>query len=145
MNLLYKKGKKLHTNPIWKGKDANYRSKHARVTTRHGRSKVCDNCNKKVKRTEWHCKTGDYDNLERGNWLELCPLCHRAEDRKNGRVPWGYKMHCIPVVGTKDGVEYRFESTKDAINKTGVKSSNIYNCLNGLASTTGGYKWRYEE
>jgi hypothetical protein len=38
-----------------------------------------------------------------------------------------------------------YKSLTEAFNKTGIKRTNISNCLTGLSKSAGGYKWKYKQ
>jgi hypothetical protein len=37
-----------------------------------------------------------------------------------------------------------YKSLNEAFNETGIKRTNISNCLTGLSKSAGGYKWKYK-
>jgi len=71
----------------WKGEKATYNSKHRWIQKHWNKTGVCEMCKKKTvpfgKRhfgTEWANISGHYDRLDRTDWKELCPTCHRRFD-----------------------------------------------------------------
>lgn len=78
-----------------------------------------------------------------------------------GGFQWRYKNREInigkyikPEIGgikpiiqlTKENkIVKEYKSLTEAFNITGIKSSNISNCLTGLSKSAGGYKWKYKK
>jgi len=90
----------------------------------------------------------------------LSQVCHRDDNKENNCVDnlfWGTSMDNVddchnkgrhakpkrPVIAeTSDGLEYSFESTREAERKTGIPSATIsYYCKSGI--NAGGLIWKY--
>lgn len=56
-----------------------------------------------------------------------------------------YKMNARSVVGCKDGIEYVFDSLRNAALSTGCDHSTISKCCRNKKRTTHGYSWRFAE
>ena len=87
------------------------------------------------------------DENKHNNRVENLEWCTRQYNANygTGKVRRG-QMSWVPVIGTdKNGNEYRFESMKEAAEKTGAGFRNISMCCQGAKGrpTAGGYKWRY--
>lgn len=75
---------------FWKGEDASYNAKHRWIQKHWTKTDICINCNNHVlprpetrlkHATHWANISGQYKR-ERNDWLELCPKCHVAFDKK---------------------------------------------------------------
>lgn len=78
----FKKGQ-IPTN--YKGENAKYATKHQWVYYHFGKANRCENkeCNyKNPKRYHWANISGKYLR-DRGDWIMLCPSCHKKMDRKD--------------------------------------------------------------
>lgn len=51
----------------------------------------------------------------------------------------------IPVIGSRNGKEYYFESMIAAEKALGIYATDISKCCRGLRKQTSGYTWRYAE
>lgn len=69
----------------WKGKDADYCTKHMWLYNRYGTAKKCENLDCEFtdsKRFEWANISGEYKR-EREDYAQLCSKCHRNWDCGN--------------------------------------------------------------
>ena len=67
-------------NPMWRGGDACYESKHERIYVRFGRPRKCERCGTETaKKYEWANLSGNFLD-DRTDWIRLCTSCHRLFD-----------------------------------------------------------------
>lgn len=72
---------------MWKGDNASYRSQHIWLERHYQKTGICQNCGGSGK-TDWANKSGNYNRLDRSDWIELCRTCHKNYDFKyNIRKP----------------------------------------------------------
>ena len=83
-----KPGRVKELNPLWKGNNASYSSKHKWIQKYWQKTGVCEKCGKSPKPygnrkwgTEWHSLDGEYNREDRKTWLELCKSCHKIFDK----------------------------------------------------------------
>jgi len=67
-------------------------------------------------------------------------LAHKGRKRPEGA---GKKTHA--VIGTKDGVEYCFNSVSEAAKFIGSHRASVHKCCTGKQKTGMGYTWKYKE
>lgn len=72
----------------WKGNDASYTSKHKWILKHWIKTGICQKCGAvpipkgRLKHgTQWHNIDHEYDRDNKDTWVELCPKCHRKEDK----------------------------------------------------------------
>lgn len=72
-------------NNAWKGTDAKYQAKHARLYRSQGQPKKCEVCaTTTAKSYDWANLTGDYDNPK--DYRRMCRSCHRRYDNARRRA-----------------------------------------------------------
>ena len=72
--------------------------------------------------------------------MRQAKLGHKQSDETIARRTAKTKK---PVIGSKDGIETRFESIKDASDELGIDSSCISKVCKGKRNTYKGYVWKY--
>ena len=77
----WSQGKYWATSELLKTDMLAYKAMHKRINRRFEKTGKCVNCNIE-KRTVWASIDHKYIEHDRSNWLELCPKCHSAMDRK---------------------------------------------------------------
>lgn len=83
----YRKTRINELNPMWKGDDANYFSKHTVIRKRLGTPKFCEHCkNSKLRHRQyqWANISGTYKR-DLTDWVRLCVKCHIKYDKSLGR------------------------------------------------------------
>lgn len=71
-------------NPLWKGDDAGYGSKHDWIKKWYGEAIKCEDCGTTTaKKYDWANISGKYLR-DRSDWKRLCRKCHhKMDDRGN--------------------------------------------------------------
>ena len=129
------------------GRRYHYDTHHSNLRRKFGKANKCEFCNSKIaKRYEWALKKGKKHSLNKSNYYELCPSCHRKYDMtddirhrmsasKKGRVA----VNKVSVINSNGDI---FDSITDAQNKTGILRTSIHNCLTNKSKTAGGLQWK---
>ena len=99
-------------------------------------------------------EAADYVNLQPGNITNAC----KGNLKTYGGYQWRYVDEEPPKIGEYVSqnarvVQYdtnwnkikEYERIADAVNETGVSSSNIISCCTGRSNSSGGYIWRYKD
>lgn len=68
----------------WKGDDVGYFALHSWLRRAYGDPAACEHCGS-AEQVQWANRTGLYLR-DRGDWLHLCPRCHRQYDIQNGLI-----------------------------------------------------------
>lgn len=118
----------------------NYMNVHKWLQTNAVKPNLCSFCNKPGSRIEWALKKGKSYEKVIDNFIPLCSSCHTAYDN---RIEHLSRVKHKKVVALSEGVELRFVSIKQAIEKTGVLGTSISNNLSGRSKSAGGFKWYY--
>lgn len=83
------------------------------------------------------------DNNPANNMASNLEWCTQKENLEYCEKQHRKARPAIAVIGTKDGIEYYFNSLTEAQNATGCFLSNISMCCKFPSRTIHGYKWRY--
>lgn len=73
-------------NPMWKGDEAGYGSKHDWIKKWHGEPEFCEGCGKEeAKKFDWANLSGKYLR-DRSDWVRLCRSCHQIHDEARKKM-----------------------------------------------------------
>ncbi len=134
-----------------------YSSIHSKLIIKYGKARRCENpgCKyKNPKRFEWALKKGRKYSVNRDDYIQLCPSCHRKYDETEERkqklstshkgIIYHNRTRAIIQLDIDLNFISEYESTQDASRKTGISRTGIFNQLAGRTKSCGGYIWKYK-
>lgn len=131
-----------------------YEKIHRWVRKKYGYAQYCENidCTRKSKTFQWALKRGYKYEKKINNFIQLCVPCHKKYDMtdnvreniSNGKkqnLNWNTRAVIKIDLSGKELDTYKSISEAGRMNNLTLKA--IHNALNGVAKTSGGYKWKY--
>lgn len=138
--------------------ESEYSAFHSKLRYHNGRANKCENpdCkHKNAKRFEWALIKGRAYSANRGDYIQLCPSCHRKYDETDERrlkisknhkgVIYNDNRRPVFQFGLKGNFIKEYPSVMEAAKKTGILRTGITNCLSGKSKKSGGFKWSYNK
>lgn len=127
---------------------------HLKIKKQYGKAVYCENDpSHRGKRYEWANLSGEY-KLERSDWKQLCPSCHRKMDytesqreliRKRNLGKPALNRRKVAQLTTSGDLIKVHDHIYQASADTSTSRTGILNVLAGRANTSGGYRWCYAE
>ena len=115
---------------------------HCWLRNNYGNADKCVHCNGNKSLYEYALKHGFKYEKNRKNFIMLCRSCHRKYDYKY-RLPNNVKSISKLTLDGKFVTKYK--SITGASKKTRILIGSIGNCLTGISSKAGNFKWVYNE
>lgn len=85
------------------------------------------------------------DNNQWNNASENLEWTTQRANVYHGMKQGRYRMNAIPVVGFKNGEQYRFDSANQAGKATGCDSRDILRCCREMIKQAKGFTWKFAE